>query len=74
MVNQIYLINLAKGTEFAPRENYSHILCVVQGSAKEWSLGCVKRAPAARGGQDAVLTKLRDHSLADPCTTQSIRL
>ena len=25
----------------------------VQGLAKEWSLGCVKRAPMARGTQDA---------------------
>ena len=30
------------------------------GSAKELSLGCVKRAPAPRGGQDAGIT-------ADPC-------
>ena len=40
---------------------------IIQGSAKEWSLGCVKRAPAARGGQDAGITQPRDHSLADPC-------
>ena len=39
----------------------------VEGSAKEWSLGCVKRAPAAREGQDAGITQPRDHSLADPC-------
>ena len=39
----------------------------VQGSAKEWSLGCVKRARAARGGQDVGITQPRDHSLADPC-------
>ena len=32
------------------------------------SLGCVKRAPAARGGQDAGVTQPREHSLADPCT------
>ena len=40
----------------------------VQGLAKEWSLGCVKRAPAARGSQDAGITQPRDRSLADPCT------
>ena len=40
----------------------------VQGSAKEWSLGCVKRAPVARGGHDAGITQPRDHSLADPCS------
>ena len=34
---------------------------------KEWSLGCVKCAPAARGGQDAGITQPRDHSLAYPC-------
>ena len=41
--------------------------CVItlQGSAKELSLGCVKRATAARGGQDAGITQPRDHSLAD---------
>ena len=39
----------------------------VQGSAKEWTLGCVKRAPVARGDQDAGITHPRDHSLADPC-------
>ena len=40
----------------------------VQESAKEWSLGCVKRAPAARKGQGAGITQPRDHSLAYPCT------
>ena len=30
-------------------------------------LGCVKRAPAARGDQDAGITQPRDHTLADPC-------
>ena len=30
--------------------------------------GCVKRAPAARGGRDARITQPRDPSLADPCT------
>ena len=37
-------------------------------AAKEWSLGCVKRAPAARGGQEAGITQPRDHSLAVPWT------
>ena len=32
----------------------------IQGSAKEWSLGCVKRAPAARGSQDAGITQPRE--------------
>ena len=40
----------------------------LQGSAKEWSLGCVKLALAAGGAQDAGITQPRDHSLADPCT------
>ena len=43
-------------------------IVTVQGSAKEWSLGCVKRAHAARGGQDAGITQPSDHSLAGPCT------
>ena len=34
---------------------------VIQGSAKEWSLGCVKRAPVARGVQDAGITQPRDN-------------
>ena len=42
-------------------------MCVLQGSAKEWTLGCVKRASAATGGQDAGITQPRDHSLPDPC-------
>ena len=37
----------------------------VQGSAKEWTLGCVKRNPVAREGQDAEITQPGDHSLAD---------
>ena len=36
--------------------------------AKEWALGYVKRAPAARAGQDGGITQPRAHSLADPCT------
>ena len=32
----------------------------VQGSGKEWSLGCVKRAPVARGDQDVGITQPRD--------------
>ena len=43
------------------------IASLLQGSAKEWSLGCVKCAPAARGGQDAGITQPGEHSLADPC-------
>ena len=39
----------------------------LQGSAKEWTLGYVKRAAAARGSQDEGITQPRDHSLADPC-------
>ena len=42
------------------------VVLYMQGSAKEWILGCVKHAPAARGGQDAKITQPRDHSLADP--------
>ena len=44
-------------------QSHTHI----QGSAKEWSLRCVKRAPAARGNQDMGITQSRDRSLADPC-------
>ena len=33
----------------------------LQGSAKKWSLGCAKRSPAAREGQDAGITQPRDH-------------
>ena len=43
------------------------ILGSVQGSAKEWFPGCMKRALEARGGQDAENTQPRDHSAADPC-------
>ena len=39
----------------------------LQESAKEWSLGCVKCALTARGGQEAGITQPRDHSLADSC-------
>ena len=46
----------------------------VQESAEQWSLGCVKRAPVARGGQDAGITQPRDHPLADPCTVNPIYL
>ena len=51
-------------------------LCLLnlQVSAKEWALGCVKRAPAARGGQDAGITQPRDHFLADPCTGMRIKV
>ena len=38
----------------------------IQGSAKEWSIGCVKCALAAREGQDAGFTQPRPHSLPDP--------
>ena len=31
-------------------------------------VGCVKRAPAARGGQDVGITQPGNHSIADPCT------
>ena len=57
------------GASEVGRENgtESAATAVVQGSAKDWTLGCVKRAPAARGGQDVGITQPRDHSLADPC-------
>ena len=35
----------------------------VQGSFKEWSLGCVKCAPAARGGQNAGITQPVDQGI-----------
>ena len=47
----------------------THFGRYVQGLAKEGSLGCVKRAPVARGAQDAELTQPRDHYLANPCTS-----
>ena len=45
-----------------------YVLCIqflflegyVLGSAKEWSLGCVKRAPVARGGPDTGIAQPRD--------------
>ena len=37
-------------------------------NAKELLLGCVKRAPLARGDQEVGITQPKDHSLADPCT------
>ena len=45
---------------------------VVQGSAKEWSLGCVNSPPAARGSQEAGFTQPRDHSLAQACILSKI--
>ena len=42
------------------------VVSVVQGSDKEWSLGCVKRAPAARGDQGAGIMQPRDHSQPIP--------
>ena len=48
------------------KKGYSS-LCV-QGSVNEWSLGCVKRAPAATGSKDAGIAQPRDHSLANPCS------
>ena len=39
----------------------------IQGSAKERSLGCVKRAPTARVIRDMGITQPKDHYLADPC-------
>ena len=52
----------------------THTQVTLQGSAKERSLGCVKRAPAARGGQDAGITQPKDHPLANPCTDQIVYL
>ena len=43
------------------------LLHSVQRSSKEWSLGCVKRAPIARGSRDAGIRQPRDHSLAIAC-------
>ena len=60
----LYLLLLVSASDVVSEHNDVENL---QGSAKEWSLGCVKRAPAARGGQDAGITQPRDHSLADPC-------
>ena len=39
---------------------------IIQGSAKEWSIGCVKLAPADRGGQDAGITQPRDNFFVIP--------
>ena len=43
-------------------------MCVVQGWAKKWSLGCVNSLPAARGSQEARFTQPRAHLLDNPCT------
>ena len=43
------------------------LLTVLQGSAKECSLGCVNSRPAARGSLEARFTQPRDHSSAEPC-------
>ena len=55
--------------ELVPQNLLTDVLCdpVVQGSAKEWSIGCVKRAPAARVIRDMGITQPKDHYLADPC-------
>ena len=37
---------------------------LVQGWAKEWSLGCVYSPPAAKGSQEAGFTQPRDHCFA----------
>ena len=50
------------------------VMCHLQGSAKEWSLGCMKCAHTARGGQEAGITQPRDHSLGDPCTEGEIKV
>ena len=42
-------------------------LYTVQGSAQEWSLGCVNSQPVARGSREAGFTQPRDHYLAWPC-------
>ena len=39
----------------------------LQSLAKDWALGYVNSLPAARGSQEAVFTKQRAHSLAEPC-------
>ena len=43
------------------------VLLILQGWAKEWSLGCVKSRPVARGSQEEGFTQPRDHSFAKPC-------
>ena len=40
----------------------------VQGSAKNWSLGCVNSCPSPRGSLEAGFTQPRDHFLAEPST------
>ena len=42
---------------------------MVQGWAKEWSLGCVNSLPTARGSQEAGFTEPREHSFDQPCTS-----
>ena len=42
-------------------------LSTIQGSAKEWSLGCVIPASWSPLAAGAHFTQTRDHSLADPC-------
>ena len=53
----------------------SPTLChYIQGSAKRWAVGCVNSLPAARGSQEADVTKPRVHLLADPCTHERTTL
>ena len=45
------------GSSKAGTNHSSGVVLLLQGSAKERSLGCVKRAPAARGGKEAGITQ-----------------
>ena len=49
------------------RDSRARELNTYRDRLRSWTLGCVKRAPMARGDQDAGITQPRDHSLADPC-------
>ena len=44
------------------------MILIYRNRLKNWSLGCVKRAPMARGCQEPGITQPRNHSSADPCT------
>ena len=45
----------------------------VQGSAKEWSLGCVIPASWSPLAAEAHFTQPRDNFLPDPCTSLSAK-
>ena len=64
-----YALNCATGKKRGRfcMQNVARCENVVQGWAKEWSLGCVNSHPTARGSQEAGFMQPRDHSRAQRC-------